>query len=63
MTNERVLALDVGTVRIGMALSDPTGKIAQPLETYTRVSRNRDIAYIGDVIRNTGAALLLKAVI
>ena len=60
MTNERVLALDVGTVRIGMALSDPTGKIAQPLETYTRVSRNRDIAYIGDVVRNTGAALVVS---
>jgi putative holliday junction resolvase len=29
----RVLGLDVGTVRIGVALSDPLGLTAQPLET------------------------------
>ena len=27
----RILALDVGDVRIGVAVSDPTGTIAQPL--------------------------------
>lgn len=60
MTSERILALDVGTVRIGVAVSDPTGKIAQPLETYTRVSRNADIAYIGELLRKTGATLLVS---
>ena len=30
----RVIALDVGDVRIGVAVSDPTGIIAQPLEVY-----------------------------
>ena len=33
----RILALDVGDVRIGVAVSDPTGTIAQPLEVYRRV--------------------------
>ncbi|WP_345771393.1 Holliday junction resolvase RuvX [Geodermatophilus normandii] len=35
----RRLGLDVGTVRIGVALSDPTGVLASPLET---VERRRD---------------------
>ena len=32
----RVLALDVGDKRIGIAVSDPLGLTAQGLETYTR---------------------------
>lgn len=32
----RLLALDVGTVRIGVALSDPLGMMAQPLEVIVR---------------------------
>ncbi len=33
---KRLLALDVGTVRIGVALSDPLGMMAQPLEVIVR---------------------------
>jgi putative Holliday junction resolvase len=33
---ERVLALDVGRVRIGVAMSDPMGMIAQPFEVIDR---------------------------
>ena len=32
----RIMALDVGNVRIGIAVSDLMGIIANPLETYTR---------------------------
>lgn len=32
----RIMALDVGDVRIGVAVSDLMGIIANPLETYTR---------------------------
>ena len=32
----RIMALDVGDVRIGIAVSDLMGIIANPLETYTR---------------------------
>jgi putative Holliday junction resolvase len=35
-TGGRVLAVDWGTKRIGVALSDPTGTLAQPLATLTR---------------------------
>lgn len=43
----RIMALDVGDVRIGIAVSDPMGIIANPLETYTRSGDvNRDAQYI-----------------
>lgn len=32
----RILALDVGTVRVGVAVSDPLGMTAQPLEVIHR---------------------------
>ena len=42
----RVIALDVGDRRIGVAVSDPTGTIAQPLEVYTRVGYTPDCKYV-----------------
>ena len=34
----RILAVDLGEKRIGLAISDPTGTIARPLETINHVS-------------------------
>jgi len=39
MINGRILALDVGDARVGLALSDPLGLTAQPLVT---LEKNRD---------------------
>jgi putative Holliday junction resolvase len=39
----RVLGVDVGTVRVGLALSDPTGTLASPLETLRRAKNNSDL--------------------
>ena len=39
----RVLGVDVGTVRVGLALSDPTGTLASPLETLRRAKSRSDI--------------------
>ena len=39
----RVLGVDVGTVRVGVALSDPTGIIASPLETLRRAKDGADL--------------------
>ena len=38
----RILAVDPGDKRIGLALSDPTRTIAAPLETILHVSREED---------------------
>jgi len=47
----RVLAIDPGTVRLGLALSDPTGVIASPLRVLRRVSPDRDLAAIAALVR------------
>lgn len=47
----RILALDYGTKRIGVALSDELGWTAQPLETYERRTLDRDIVHIHDLVR------------
>lgn len=46
MSVARLLALDVGDRRIGMAVSDPLGITAQPLPTWTRRAPAEDLAYI-----------------
>ena len=44
---ERILALDIGDRRIGVAVSDPLQITAQGLETYTRTdSVDEDINYL-----------------
>jgi putative Holliday junction resolvase len=48
----RVLSLDVGQRRIGIALSDQSGTIAQALKVYSATgSRARDIAEIKELVR------------
>ena len=48
----RVLALDVGDKRIGVAVSDPLGITAQGLETYTRTGdTEKDAEHIAEYIR------------
>jgi putative Holliday junction resolvase len=39
----RVLGVDVGTVRVGVALSDATGTLASPLETLRRAKNHSDL--------------------
>lgn len=47
--NERIVALDVGDRRIGIAVSDPLGIAAQPIETYTRVGYGPDTRRIAQL--------------
>jgi len=49
---ERILAFDPGERRVGVAVSDPLGLTAQPVETYTRVSAEADLAHYGELIRS-----------
>jgi putative holliday junction resolvase len=44
--SKRIVALDVGDVRIGIAVSDPARIIAQPLDTYRRVGYGPDSRYM-----------------
>lgn len=47
--NERIVALDVGDRRIGIAVSDLLGMTAQPIETYTRVGYGPDTRHIAQI--------------
>lgn len=46
---DRVLALDVGSVRIGVAMSDPMGMIAQPFEVIDR-RRTKALVRIAEIV-------------
>jgi len=48
----RVLGLDVGSRRIGVAVSDPLGITAQGLETLQRKNKKHDFAYLRRLIRD-----------
>ncbi len=45
----RILAIDPGEKRIGVAISDPTGTIANPLTIIAHVSRLTDAAVIAQL--------------
>src|ERR1700731_4070514 len=51
MTTGRVMALDVGKVRVGVALTDPLGHTAQPLLTLWRKSPGGDLRSLMRLIR------------
>lgn len=46
----RSMGLDIGEVRIGIALSDETGLIAQGLPTLTRTGWERDLQYLVELL-------------
>jgi putative Holliday junction resolvase len=46
----RVLAIDLGEQRVGLALSDPTRTIASSLPTLRRSSREQEFAAIRDLV-------------
>jgi putative holliday junction resolvase len=47
----RIMGLDVGLRRIGIAVSDPLGITAQGLETLHRKNKKHDLAYFEQIIR------------
>ena len=48
--HRRILALDVGSKRIGVAVSDPLGITAQGLETIQRQNKRKDWEALGAVL-------------
>jgi putative Holliday junction resolvase len=55
----RVMALDVGSRTIGMAVTDPLGFTAQGLITIRRKNKRTDLAALEAVIRNYGVVELV----
>jgi putative Holliday junction resolvase len=55
----RVLAVDPGEKRLGLALSDPTGTIANPLTVLRHTSRPIDAAAIAELARENEVGLIV----
>lgn len=55
----RVLAVDPGEKNIGLAISDPTGMIANPLCIIKHKSRLLDAATIAQLAEENGAGLIV----
>lgn len=55
----RVLALDHGSVRCGMALSDPSGTIAVPIDAVERPDSRRGVAAIARVCTENGVGTVV----
>src|SRR5580693_2890282 len=49
--HRRIMALDVGSKRIGLAISDPLGITAQGLDTLHRQNKRLDFAQLEKVVR------------
>ena len=47
----RILAIDYGQKRIGLAISDEMGLTAQPLQTLQRTNRRNDIRRLREIAR------------
>jgi putative holliday junction resolvase len=59
MNQGRVLALDLGKRRIGLALSDELGITAQGLETLERTNIREDLARLSHLATEKNVALIL----
>ena len=55
----RILALDLGKKRIGLALSDPLRITAQGLPNLVRTNNRADLEALGEVVRERGVGLIL----
>lgn len=55
----RILAVDPGEKRIGLALSDPTASLASPLTVLSHRSRPQDAAAITRIAAENHAALII----
>jgi len=55
----RVLGVDLGSVRIGIALSDAGGLLASPHSVIGSVGKQRDMERIAETVASTGAELVV----
>jgi putative Holliday junction resolvase len=55
----RILAVDHGEKRIGLALSDPTATIASPFKVIEHVSRLMDAAQVATLASENDVALIV----
>jgi putative Holliday junction resolvase len=55
----KVVALDYGRARTGVAVSDPTGEFARPLEIVERARSEGGLARLADIVAEEEAELVV----
>ena len=55
----RILALDLGKRRIGLAISDPLRITAQGLPNLVRTNKRTDLSALGEIVREREVGLIL----
>ena len=55
----KVLALDFGSARTGVAVSDPTGTVARPVGIVDDAASDRGIARVVELAREEGVELIV----
>jgi len=55
----KVLALDYGSARTGVAVSDPTGTVARPLEVIRRAASDAGLARVVELAASEGVELIV----
>ena len=55
----KYIAFDIGDKRIGVAVSDPFGSMALPLETYYRKNFNKDLEYLANLAKSRYADVIV----
>ena len=58
--NERIVALDIGDVRIGVAVSDAMRLIASPVEVIRRVGFGPDVKRVQEICRQYDTSIVLS---
>lgn len=56
---QRVLAIDYGEARIGLALSDELGMLAHPLETVPGHDKKQAVARIAELVEERGVGTIV----
>ncbi|MFO7660156.1 MAG: Holliday junction resolvase RuvX [Candidatus Cloacimonadaceae bacterium] len=58
----RLLAIDYGEMRIGLALSDPMRMFAKPLMTLDNTSLDQTVSVLNDIIREKEIARIIVGI-
>jgi putative Holliday junction resolvase len=56
---DKILAVDYGRARIGLAMAQSCEGIAQPFDTLSRVNRNEDMRRLRELVRDHSVKLIL----
>ena len=57
--NGKVLAVDYGRARIGLAMAESAQGVAQPYGTMVRINRNEDMRRLRELVRDQSVKLIL----